>query len=493
MSKIQIGGSKREIGETKQKHLATYLQDVIALLLLGGLLFYGSFWEMFDTVRADPALYQCYAVAFWQGWSGLQELPSQVGSPTVRCTLITHPDRHLTGISQDELVHTMQRWRLPSSLVQFVAAQSPDQPYHSLPREYPASALLVFSLGLIAPAHWYGVAYAIWMILLIGCVYLVLLRWRSRQAALAYSLYLVAGGSATAASRLDMLPAALTLFALICTVQKHWNWAFALLALATLTKFYPVILLVPFFLALQRGVQGEWYGWRRWQPVVLFVGICVLGFSVSLLLSVVGTLAPLRYFANRPVLVETLPASVLWILSLLGKTSLTYVGSFGTSNVLSSLSSNVMFLMTVLLVIGLISTWYLQWRRRMDLAMACLVTLLIMIVTGKVFSPQYLIWVIPLAAYAGQSNPWWLLSWTLIGLLTTWIYPSIYRMSWAYQVGVTDTPLFYPVSVGRSFLFLGFIAFVLIFRSRLDHPASHDKEQVEQNPTNWWKESGRIG
>src|SRR2546429_2475899 len=261
---------------------------------------------MFDTVRADPALYQCYAVAFWQGWSGLQELPFQVGSPTVRCTLITHPDKDLTGISQDELVHTMQQWRLPSSLIQFVAAQSPDQPYHTLPREYPASALLVFSLGLIAPAHWYGVAYAIWMILLIGCVYLVLLRWRSRQAALAYSLYLVAGGWATAASRLDMLPAALTLFALICTVQKRWNWAFALLALATLTKFYPVILLAPFFLALQRGTQGEWYAWRRWQPVALFVGVCVLGISVSLLLSVVGILAPLGFFANRPVLVETL-------------------------------------------------------------------------------------------------------------------------------------------------------------------------------------------
>src|SRR2546423_39121 len=85
----------------------------------------------------------------------------------------------------------------------------------------------------------------------------------SRQASLAYSLYLVVGAWSTVAVRFDMIPAALTLFAVICAVQKRWNWAFALLALATLSKFYPLALLVPFLLALQRETQGKWHAWRK--------------------------------------------------------------------------------------------------------------------------------------------------------------------------------------------------------------------------------------
>ncbi len=474
-----IGKIKREIVEAKQKRLVRYLQDAIVLLVLGGLLYYGASWEM-SRADSDAARYQCYAVAFWQGWSGLQRLlPEQ-------CAFITHPDKDLTVVSQDGLLHAMQQWKLPSGLIHFVAAQPPDQPYHALPYEYPWPVLLPFSLGLVVPAQWYQIAFAMWMMVLAGCIYFVLQRWYSRRAALAYALYLLVGGWATVVARFDLIPAALTLFAVLCAAHKRWNWAFALLALATLSKFYPATLLVPFLLALQQGTQGKWYAWRRWLPMGVFVGVCVLVIGVSLLLSVVGTLAPLGYFGNRPVQIESLSASILWVCSLLGKTSLTYAHTFGSLNVLSSLSSSVTFLITVLLVIGPLYTWWLQWRGRIDLAMACLLTVLIVMVTGKVFSPQYLIWVIPLAAYVGQSKRWWLLFWTLVGLLTSWVYPYIYHM--AHILQVPYTLLFYPVTAVRNFLLLGFIVFMLVSRSRLGYPLSHGKEQVEtgkqssQNP-----------
>jgi len=156
--------------------------------------------------------------------------------------------------------------------------------------------------------------------------------------------------------------------------------------------------------------------------------------------------------------VESLSASILWMLSLLGKTSLTYVYTFGSLNVLSPLSSTVTSRMVTLLVVGLSYTWWLQWRGRINLAMACLLTLLIVMITGKVFSAQYLIWVIPLAAYVGQSNRWWLLFWTLLGLLTSWIYPYIYSMA----TPDFSIPLLYPVTAVRNMLLLGFILSVLI-------------------------------
>jgi hypothetical protein len=443
-----------------------YLQDALLLLAMGGVLYIGASWQMFWE-GSDAAYYQCYAVAFWQGWSGLQKLPPE------QCTFLTHPDKNVMLITQDDLLRHMRQWRLPSGLIQFFAAQSPEKPYHTLPHEYPWITLLPLSLALIVPVHWYQVAFAIEMFLLIGSIYVVLLHWRSRQAALAYALYVLIGGASTAMARIDIVPAGLSLFALICAVRRSWNWAFGLLALATLSKIYPVILLVPFVLTLQRDTPGKWYIWSKWLPVALFVGICVLVTGVSLALSVVGTLAPLGYFAHRPTQIESLLSSILWLCSLLGHTSQRYTLSFDSLNVLSPWSESITLLLMVLLVVGLLSTWWLQWRGRIDLAMACLLTVLMLIVTGKVFSPQYLIWVFPLVAYKGESNRWWLFFWAMVGCLTSLIYPYMYPATSSLLLR------FYLLTTVRNFLLLGFSVSVLIWKSGFCHWLCHHRKKTE--------------
>ena len=428
------------------------LQDICIFCLLASLLFFGTFVY---NPTGDPVLYQCYAVGFWHGLSGFHKL-----GLSKQCAYMMNPDQDLTAISQHGLLHAMQQWGLPAGLVQFVAAQNPSLPYHLLPREYPLLAILPLSLGLLTQLDSYRVAFALWMLLFAGWIYLVLLRCRSRQAALAYSLYLVLAGWMTAAGRFDIIPAALTLFAVIRAGQKHWHRAFALLALATLFKVYPAILLVPFVLALQRETPGKWYVWRRWLPMGVFVGICVLVIGVSLLLSVVGTLAPLGYFIARPVEIESLSASIFWIASLLWKTPLEYVISFGSSNVISPLYPHVTLVMNVLLAIGLLSIWLLQWRGRIDLAMSCLLTLLVVLMTGKVFSTQYLIWVIPLVAYVGQSHRWWLLCWTLIAFASSWtLIMLLTRGIYPHITVLLATPLFSTI---RNFLLLGFLLSTLV-------------------------------
>src|SRR5581483_967027 len=95
--------SQRESVETKHKHIVRYLQDALVLLVLGGILYSGASWQMFWR-GSDAAFYQCYAVAFWQGWSGLQKLPPE------QCTFLTHPDKNAMLITQNELLHSMQQW-----------------------------------------------------------------------------------------------------------------------------------------------------------------------------------------------------------------------------------------------------------------------------------------------------------------------------------------------------------------------------------------------
>ena len=438
------------------------LQDILVFCLLAGLLFYGTFT---DNPTGDPSLYQCYAIAFWHGWSAFENL-----GLSGQCGYLVNPDQNVM------ILHALQQWGLPSGLIQFAAAQSSNMPYHALPQEYPLLSILPFSLGLQTLSDSYRVNFALWMIVFARCIYLVLLHWRSRQAAYAYCLYLVLAGWMTAAGRFDIIPAGLTLFAVICAQQKRWNWAFACLALATLTKMYPAILLVPFLLALQRETPGRWYAWRRWLPMGVFMGICLLVIGVSLLLNVAGTLAPLGYFVDRPAEIESLPASIFWIASVLWKTPLTYTFSFGSSNLLSPLFTHVIPVMNIMQAIGLLFIWWLQRRGRIGLGMACLLTLLIILMTGKVFSTQYLIWVIPLVAYVEQSHRWWLFSWTLIAFFSSWtlimhltssIYPSI--------TVLLATPLFSTI---RNILLLGFLLATLVSRSLRRDPHSHEKEQL---------------
>ncbi len=453
--KMRTVMSETRAGDPQKRHTLRYWQDVLILFVACGLLFYGASWQMFKTYT-DAAKYQCYAFTFWYGFSrAAQQLKAG-------CSFLTEPRQYPASLSQATIVRLLQAYQLPVAWIHVVAMQSANVPLHGLPREYPLLMVIPFTLAMIAPVHWYQVVFALWMALVVIVVYFMLQRWRSRRAAQAFVLYLVVGAWSTALGRFDVLPSALTLCALLCAVRKRWNWAFALLALATMGKFYPLLLLLPFLLAQQSMLRSKWYIWPRWRPLCLFLTICAALTLVSLLLSASGTLEPLSYFGMRPVQIEALAASLLWVLSRVGLGSLTYVYTFGSLNVASPFAAGISLLFTWLLVLGLLYTYWLQWRAKIDLATASLLTLLIVMVTGKVFSPQYLIWVFPFVAYIGECNLCWLLPWCLLGLLTSWIYPYIYFLT-PTLLNVPALPLFYPVTTLRNVLLLGLVLYLLFY------------------------------
>ncbi len=423
--------------EESKKLLRRYGWDMLVLLAMGALLYVGLFRQTYN----DAPFYECYAVAFWGGLPALKTLPWS------QCSFLTQP--------YASFISTVN---LPAPLIHFLASQSPNLPLHVLPYEYPLLAIIPFTLPMIVPPAWYPVAFAISMSLIAAVIYGLLRHFRSRWAAGVFVLYLVLGCWATADGRFDLVPSALTLVAVIFGVRKRWNWAFAFLALAAVFKFYPLVLLIPFLLAQQLQSGEKWASWRRCTPLAVFAAVCLVVMAVSLFLSVQGTLAPFSYFENRPFQVESAGASVLWVFSFLGY-PLQPVYAYGSSSVLSPLASQVSLIDTVLLGAGLVYTWWLQWRGNLDLVASCLLTLLIVICTGKVFSPQYLIWIIPLAAYVGERNPKWIVSWCLLGELTTVIFPYLYMLNYS-------TPLFYAVIAMRNLLFCCMIVSLLFSYSR---------------------------
>ncbi|HEY1352314.1 MAG TPA: glycosyltransferase 87 family protein [Ktedonobacteraceae bacterium] len=443
-----LAGARRPAG------LRWLLCDVAAILLMGLFLFWGASTQ-FANGYNDVTRYQCYALAFWQGQPGLEAHGLQA-APTSQCSF-------LLADSSASLAAKLRQYHLPQMLIDLLARQPSTQPFHALPPEYPLLTLLPFSLPLLAPFAWYQVAFALLMLAGAGLLYVLLLRTQTRGAALAFAGYLALGSWATAAGRFDLLPAGLTLGAVLLAGRARWKWAFALLALATLCKFYPVLLVVPFWLAQQANCRGQkWTSAGRWSASAVFVGLGALVTLVSLGLSVANTLLPLGYFFNRPIQVESFPGTLLWFSSLAGHPT-GYNMAYQSLNFVSSLTRYVSPLATVLEIVALAWTFWLQWRGKLDLYAACLLTLLILLATGKVFSPQYLIWVTPLVALVGRAQWRWLLSWGLVCALTTFMFPLHYG-------SLQEIQQFYAVIAVRNLLLLGMTCTLLVGYIRRQTP-----------------------
>lgn len=460
---IETKGQKRQwrvvktISLLAQKHPRRF--DMVIVAAMVALLFWGVRYQIgLFGLLTDATHYQCYIIAFLQGTAATRQLP------VPQCDFM-HTLDSMT-IPQTVILQNMQAWHLPAWLINFVASQPVRQPFHALPYEYPFLSLIPFLFGLTGPLLWYQTTFAGWMILLAIGLYFLLKRHVSRGAAFALALYLPLGNWITLGGRFDLVPACCTVIALFCAERSRWKWAFALLALATMLKFYPAVLILPFFVAQQRRSSDRWYAWRRLQGLAVFAAVC-LGIEVcSLLLNVQGTLAPLSYFGTRPIQVESLSASLLWLASFL-HIPITFVYSYGSLNILSPPSDIVSALALLALVVGLAYTFWLQWRGKLSLAQTTLLTLLIVMLTGKVFSPQYLIWVAPFAAIVGKSNWKWLLAWGSICLLTTAIYPFIYNNGG----GIMHAPeqlLFYPAITLRNALMLG-VVIAIFYRANRSH------------------------
>lgn len=417
--------------------------DIVVVLLMACLLYWGTATQ-FSNVYNDATRYQCYAVAFWGGMPALSSLP------TKQCA-------YMQGQDTGTVVSRFQQHHYPGILIRLAESQSTSQPLHTLPQEYPLLTLALFSLPLLAPFLWYQTAFAIFMALVAAGIYFMLKRSRGWSAALPFAAYLVVGNWATAEARFDLVAAILCLGAALLASRKHWNWAYALLAFATLIKFFPVVLLPPLLIAQQMQMSGRWSAWARWKGLALFVGLGVGFTALSFLLNIDGTLSPFHFFLVRPLQVESFPAALVWLGTFAGYPA-QYPFVYQSLGITSRLSSKISLLFTGVMAVGVLYTYWLQWKERIDVITSFFLTLLVVIAFGKIFSPQYLIWVVPFVAYVGRSSWKWLLSWGAVSALTTWIFPYTYYdlnyiVAHYYRIALRDIIL-----VGITLAFLMYVS-----------------------------------
>jgi hypothetical protein len=312
-------------------------------------------------------------------------------------------------------------------------------PYRDFALEYPPGALPAFLLPEASAVRGdfgsYGHSFEKWMAacgvamtLLVGLGLGVLRTgpWRLLGAlALVVVSPLLLGN--VMLSRFDLWPAALTAAAL-AALLAGWEVAAAIaLGAAVAAKLYPVVLL---------PVALIWV-WRRHgrQRTLAWLGIAAA--IVALVFLPFAVLAPNgvgHVFAvqlGRPVQIESLPAAFLLAAHHIGGLGLTVVTDHGSQNFERGVATWAGGVSTGLQALALAAVWVAFARGAMTrdrLLLASAASIAAFVAFSKVFSPQFMIWLIPLVALAPSVTAWALL---VAGLVLTqlWFPDRYWRLA----------------------------------------------------------------
>jgi len=271
----------------------------------------------------------------------------------------------------------------------------------AIPRLF-ASAPFAYSIGFVAE---------MFVFFVIGLLVISKLAKKYDRDEKAYMLaytVLVLLMTEFAIDRFDIVPAILALAAVYCFVTKRYVLAFVLLSMGTMIKLYPAVLfpifLIPFIMN------------RNWKKVLKCTAVFVIA-SLAVVVPVM-ILQPdlisetIMYHADRPLQIESLASSFIYLFGMLGLTSVTIIGvlasGFGSDDLVGGWADGAASAMMPLMIISIVAVYVLYAYalkkikgtgtgsdRLYLFANAILLSVMLFIMIGKVFSSQYLLWIIP--------------------------------------------------------------------------------------------------
>jgi uncharacterized membrane protein len=265
----------------------------------------------------------------------------------------------------------------------------------------------------------------------------------------------------------DVAPIALTMAALVAILYRRVKLGFALLGLAVMTKGFPLVV-APIALAwlLGRGQRRQALeGLATLALVAGVLGAVVLAFSPG------GAWYAIHYQTARPLEVESTPASMLYVWDwLFGQRGRTF-GSFGSINLGHAGTGFVTVLCGVLLIASIAALTYRAARENQPraLVLASVAAVAAFAAFGKVFSPQYVVWLFPLIALGAAWGEWWIAGAAAVATVLTKVeFPGLFSDLVARRSGtvlvVTERNL-------AVVLIVGFAIWTLWVRERTREPA----------------------
>jgi hypothetical protein len=276
-------------------------------------------------------------------------------------------------------------------------------PYRDVFLEYPPLAAPAIALpGVLGTGEEaFRAAFAGWTLLLAAAVVLLTgaLAARTggnrRRALLAAAAMPLIFG-ALVRTHFDLAPVALTLGALVLLSSGRPRLALALLGLGAMTKGFPLLAAPPALAWLV--ARGERRAALEGAACLVAVLAAVGGAAVAA--SPGGAADAVRYQLERPVQIESSPASVLLALDALGAGEARSVSSHRSDGLAHPADDWVSGVFLAALLGALVAcTAYARGGTR-PMVLASLGAIAAYVALGRVLSPQYLIWLVPLGALA---------------------------------------------------------------------------------------------
>ncbi len=361
-----------------------------------------------------------------------------------------------------------------------------NKPFHTLPKEYPFLALLPMMFGLINYKY-YETNFMILMIIIVGVVYFYLRKEISSSSAYFFALLIVLGGFSLTLSRLDLIAGGLILLILIFARKDKFILSYIILAFATGYKLFPAVLFIPLFFYQNRNHLQK-IKYKDLFPPFIFFALSGFFLLLPLIFNYLDAFSPLYYQLNRPIQIESIYSSILYLISLTHLISLCFFNSFGSFNIgiiahHKCYSGGV--LITILEIAGLVflgAAYILSSRlyllKRISFEKLILIILSVLILTDKVFSPQYLLWIYPTVAYVIRPRSRYFYFWIIIALLTSIIYPFLYGDT-VFNFHIHSANLFLGTILLRNTVLIIFlILYILDFAKFPRYSRFNPKTQV---------------
>ncbi|MFD8569217.1 glycosyltransferase 87 family protein [Streptomyces sp. NPDC059639] len=255
----------------------------------------------------------------------------------------------------------------------------------------PAAAVAILSPALL-PFLEYASAFFLLAFLADAAVFLMLLhvsggQGRSRRGVWVWVAGLPLLGQ-TVYARYDVMVTAVAVAALLAAA-RHPKAAGVLAAIAAMLKVWPALLL----LGTRRGRATR----EAWSTAALTVGGLVVAFTVAM----PGAMAFLTFQRDRGTEVESLGSLVFHVARQFGWSGTVQL-NYGSVEFLGPYVDVVSMLAQVLTALAF--GWLLLWRLKArawgpaTLADAALTAVLLFTTTSRVISPQYMLWLVGLAA-----------------------------------------------------------------------------------------------
>jgi Glycosyltransferase family 87 len=330
-------------------------------------------------------------------------------------------------------------------------------PYRDFELEYPPGALPVFALpGLAEPGRNQNVSAGFrrsfeTLMWLCGAAALaamaVILRTLRRSAenvwaALCFAAIAPLLLGSVILSRFDLWPAAVVTGALAALVSGRPRLGHALLGLGVAAKLYPAV-----FVPL--GIAFAWKRAGRREALnclTLALGVVAAVFAPFVILAPGGVWHSLSVQLTRPLQVESLGSALLLVGHHLFGLGVTGETSHGSQNLAGHTADSLAVISTVLQASVLIWIWAAFARGRGDaeaLVRSTAAALCVFVAFGKVLSPQFMIWLIPVVPLVrgrrgvGASA---LLGFALV-LTQIWFPFRYFRLALDFEAGLSGVLL----------------------------------------------------